>query len=127
MLFPNALEFINVLWGKTMLVKHVGSCGDRRELGGYKLGYAGMWGLFFTMWGPMCIAERVLLSVLRKNGLVPPSWISVPLTLVLSLAWGHACFFPVMKDPILYDPVYRMPYEVLNSALSFWSPIHWEL
>eukprot|EP00884_Botryococcus_braunii_P022815 jgi/Botrbrau1/9217/Bobra.0028s0013.1 len=76
------------------------------HLEGFRPGLTGMWFVFFAGWGPICVVERLLLSVLRERGLAPPALISCPFTVVGGLLWADLFFFPaLLKSSMLDDAV----------------------
>lgn len=86
-----------------------------------------MWLIFFTGWGPFCVIEGLLLTVLRKRGLAPPSWISIPLTVVLGLTWGRLFFFPPAVQSGLYEDSVKALGAAFASVTNSFAPAHVEL
>eukprot|EP00884_Botryococcus_braunii_P022810 jgi/Botrbrau1/9212/Bobra.0028s0008.1 len=84
---------------------------------GYWPGLTGKWMIYFTAWGPFLVIEQLLLSALRKRGLAPPAWLSVPLTLLLGLTWSHLYFFPVMLESGIYNDGVRS-FRVMRDAIT---------
>eukprot|EP00884_Botryococcus_braunii_P022808 jgi/Botrbrau1/9210/Bobra.0028s0006.2 len=94
---------------------------------GYWPGLTGMWMIFFTAWGPFIVIEQLLLSALRKRGLAPPAWLSVPLTLLLGLTWSHLYFFPVMMKSGIYDDALHSLHTTLEAITGAIPTGHTEL
>jgi hypothetical protein len=95
-----------------------------RYLRGFNPAAAGGWLIFFAAFGPICIGETLLLSPLRKRGLAPPSWISIPFTVLAGIYWGHLFFFPPAINSGLKDDVINALAEISHITVGMQSRNH---
>ena len=74
------------------------------------------------MQGPMVLVEHLVRSQLKQRHVQLPRWVSIPLTLAILLAVGHAYFFPPPMDSGLADRVVASIKENYQSAANALMP-----
>lgn len=70
---------------------HAPPC-THRYLAGHTTG--GMWLLFFFIQAPIIIVERVVLTALKRRGVIVPDFVRNAITVVLVLSTGQRFFWP---------------------------------
>lgn len=81
----------------------------------------GRWLVFFAGCGPICVLEGALLGVLKRKRLMPPIYLSIFLTLLFGMLWGHMFFFPPVINSGLAMDVVSAVGASLSSAVQSWS------
>ncbi|KAK9836857.1 hypothetical protein WJX74_009689 [Apatococcus lobatus] len=65
----------------------------------------GKWFVYFSVQGPLCIAEHLVKRWLKRHRIQPPAWLLVPVTNAALLLFAHFFFFPPVVDHGIADHV----------------------
>lgn len=74
---------------------------------------SGYWLAFFTVQGPLLVAESIGRRWLKLRGIAVPKVLSIPLTLGTLLLLGDTLFFPGVRSNGVADQVVHNLYEML--------------
>lgn len=65
----------------------------------------GKWFVYFSVQGPLCIAEHLVKKWLKRNRIQLPTLLLIPVTNAAILLFAHFFFFPPVVDHGIADHV----------------------
>ena len=88
----------------------------------YKVGWEnhGYWFVFFSIQGPLYLAESWLRHILRQRGLRPPKWAGILAVHAVLLVTAHFFFFP----PAIRSNIGPQFFDSLRRTLSWLPGLH---